>query len=105
VLRGGDAEAKQQLPRARLGRVAAVFRVLRLQIRRAQELVFPGFRIGVDRVALAHRRPHLGVALQHHVSTRSVSYANWSWRSLPTRSLESIATVPRSAPAPRPGFS
>ncbi len=67
VLRGRHPEAKQQLARARLGRVAAVLGVLRLQVRRAQELRLPRLWIRVDGVALAHRGPHLGVAHQHHV--------------------------------------
>src|SRR4051812_10226666 len=67
VLRDRHAQAEQQLARARLRGVAAVFGILRLQVRRAQELLFACLRVGVDRVALAHRVPHLGVAHQHYV--------------------------------------
>ena len=67
VLRRRHAQAEQQLARARLRGVAAVLCVLRLQIRRAQEFGFARLRVGVDRVALAHRSPHFDVAHQHHV--------------------------------------
>ena len=67
VLRDRHAQAEQQLAGARLGGVAAVLGVLRLQVRRAQELLFARLGVRVDRVALAHRGPHLGVAHQHHV--------------------------------------
>jgi len=67
MLRARHPQPEQQLARPRLRRVAAVLRVLRLQIRRAQELLLPRLRIRVNRVALAHRRPHLGMPHQHHV--------------------------------------
>jgi len=67
VLLDRHAQPQQQLARAGLGGVAAVLRVLRFQFRGVQELLLARLRIRVDGVALAHRRPHLGVALQHHV--------------------------------------
>jgi hypothetical protein len=67
VLLLGDAEAEEQLRRSRFGGVAAVLRVLRLQLRRFYVVVLRRALVRVDRVALLHRAPHLRVAHQHHV--------------------------------------
>ena len=62
-----DADAEQQFAGACLGRVAVVLGELRLEFGGVHVVVFRRVRIGVDRVALAHAGPHLGVAHQHHV--------------------------------------
>ncbi len=62
-----DADAEQQFAGTRLGGVAVVLGELRLQFGGVHVVVFRRLRVGVDRVALAHAGPHLGVAHQHHV--------------------------------------
>ena len=62
-----DAHAEQQFPGARLGGVTVVFGELRLQIGGAHVVFLAGIRVGIDRIALRHRRPHLGVAHHHHI--------------------------------------
>ena len=62
-----DAHAEQQLAGARFGGVAVVFGELRFQIGGAHVVFLGGIRIGVDRIALRHRLPHLGVAHHHHI--------------------------------------
>ena len=62
-----DAHAEQQFAGARFGGVAVVFGELGFQVGGAHVVFFAGIRIGVDRIALRHRRPHLGVAHHHHI--------------------------------------
>ena len=62
-----DAHAQQQFAGARLGGVAVVFGELGFQLGGVHVVVFGRVRVGVDRVALLHHRPHLGVAHHHHV--------------------------------------
>ena len=67
VLVHGDLQAQQEFAGARFGRVAVVFGELGFQVGRAHIVVFGGLWVGVDRVALGHGRPHLGVAHHDHV--------------------------------------
>ena len=62
-----DAQTQQQFTRARLGGVAVVFGEGRFQIGGAHVVFFGSIGIGVDRIALAHRFPHLIMPHQHHV--------------------------------------
>ncbi len=67
VLVDRNADTEQQFARAGLGGVTVVFGKARFQVSRAHIVVVGGFRVRVDRVALRHRLPHLGVPHHHHV--------------------------------------
>jgi hypothetical protein len=64
VLIDRHAHAEQQLTGTCLRSIAVIFREFRFQIGRLHVIVVGRFRIRIDRVALRHRGPHLGVA--HH---------------------------------------
>jgi hypothetical protein len=67
VLVGRDAGAEQQFAGARFGGVAVVFGVVMFELGGAHVVVLARIRVGVDRVALRHAGPHLGVAHHHHI--------------------------------------
>ncbi len=67
-----DSYAQQQLAGARLRGVAVVLGELRLEVGRAHVVLFGRVGVGVDRVALGHRLPHLAVADHHHVEHAQV---------------------------------
>jgi len=63
----GNAHAAQQFGGACFGGVAVVFGELGFQFGSFHVVVFGGFGVGVNCIALGHRRPHFGVPHQHHV--------------------------------------
>ena len=75
VLGLGDPGIGQDSAGTRLGVVPAVLRELALQLRGAHVVVVGCLRIGVDEIALLHRRPHLGVTLHHDVENALVFVA------------------------------
>ncbi len=88
------AEARQQFAGARLGGVAADTPRTLLQFGGVHVVVFARVRIGVDRVALLHRLPHLGVAHQHHVEHPLVLEGELVLAQLAHALALSIATDP-----------
>ena len=67
MLLARDARAQQQFTGARFGGVAVELGELRFESGRVHVVVIGCFRVRVDRVALGHRCPHLGVAHHHDV--------------------------------------
>ena len=67
VLVHRNADAGQQFAGACLGSIAIVLGELRFEVGGLHVILVGRIRVRVDRVALGHRGPHLGVAHHHHV--------------------------------------
>ncbi|CAI8783898.1 protein of unknown function [Methylococcus capsulatus] len=67
VLLQRNAHTQQQFAGTGFCGIAVIFGKGGLQLRRPHVVVLARVRIGVDRIALGHRRPHLGVPHHHDV--------------------------------------
>ena len=63
---------EQQFAGACFGGITVILSKFCLKISRAHVVVVGGISVCINRIALAHRLPHLGVAHQHHVKYAQV---------------------------------
>ena len=64
MLFNGNTDTQQQFTGTRFSGVTVIFGKFRFQVGSLHVVVVGGVRIGVNRIALGHRGPHLG--MPHH---------------------------------------